>query len=296
MPGNLAMETGELPPIERDPSKPLKRPRFRPMRLTIKVVLFVAADLHLRPAADPGLPGRGPRDHPRRAGVPGRRLLAAVRGVVRLLAADPLGARRVRLADRALAHVPDPDEHEGAVEHRARRQRRRLGARLPPAHAVGHPRPRRRLRPGDGRPRVGRRAQPASSGPPCWCRSRSAASTRCTSRPPCSGSASCSSSPCSSSGCSTGRGAPRRSSSWLGRKLRFDPDTADQRAAPDRPAAGRSSPRTGRCSSASSCGPASTGCSTRRRCGCSSSRSTAASRSTPCSSRSAWPTSSPSSR
>ena len=43
MPGNLAMETGELPPIQRDPSKPLKRPRFRPMRLTIKVVLFVAA-------------------------------------------------------------------------------------------------------------------------------------------------------------------------------------------------------------------------------------------------------------
>ena len=41
--GHLAMETGELPPIQRDPSKPIKRPRFRPMRLTIKVVLFVAA-------------------------------------------------------------------------------------------------------------------------------------------------------------------------------------------------------------------------------------------------------------
>jgi uncharacterized protein (TIRG00374 family) len=37
------METGELPPIQRDPSKPLKRPRLRPIRLTIKVVLFVAA-------------------------------------------------------------------------------------------------------------------------------------------------------------------------------------------------------------------------------------------------------------
>jgi len=40
---HLATETGELPPILRDPSKPLKRPRFRPIRLTIKVGLFVAA-------------------------------------------------------------------------------------------------------------------------------------------------------------------------------------------------------------------------------------------------------------
>lgn len=42
VPGDLATETGELPPIQRDPSKPLKRPRFRPIRLTIKVGLFVA--------------------------------------------------------------------------------------------------------------------------------------------------------------------------------------------------------------------------------------------------------------
>src|SRR5829696_6019607 len=34
------METGELPPITRDPSKPLKRPRFRPVRLTLKVSAF----------------------------------------------------------------------------------------------------------------------------------------------------------------------------------------------------------------------------------------------------------------
>lgn len=37
------METGELPPIPRDPSKPLKRPRVRPMRLTLKVVAVVVA-------------------------------------------------------------------------------------------------------------------------------------------------------------------------------------------------------------------------------------------------------------
>ena len=36
----VAMETGELPPITRDPSKPLKRPRFRPVRLTLKVGAF----------------------------------------------------------------------------------------------------------------------------------------------------------------------------------------------------------------------------------------------------------------
>jgi uncharacterized protein (TIRG00374 family) len=33
----VTLETGELPPITRDPSKPLKRPRFRPVRLTLKV-------------------------------------------------------------------------------------------------------------------------------------------------------------------------------------------------------------------------------------------------------------------
>src|SRR5215216_2014983 len=37
------METGELPPIPRDPSKPIKRPRLRPFRLTLKVAAFVAA-------------------------------------------------------------------------------------------------------------------------------------------------------------------------------------------------------------------------------------------------------------
>jgi uncharacterized protein (TIRG00374 family) len=37
----VALETGELPPITRDPSKPLKRPRFRPVRLTLKLGAFV---------------------------------------------------------------------------------------------------------------------------------------------------------------------------------------------------------------------------------------------------------------
>jgi uncharacterized protein (TIRG00374 family) len=35
------LETGELPPITRDPSKPIRRPRFRPVRLTLKLALFV---------------------------------------------------------------------------------------------------------------------------------------------------------------------------------------------------------------------------------------------------------------
>jgi len=38
-----SMETGELPPIQRDPSKPMKRPRLRPVRLTLKLMAFVAA-------------------------------------------------------------------------------------------------------------------------------------------------------------------------------------------------------------------------------------------------------------
>lgn len=37
-----ALETGELPPIQRDPSRPVVRPRFRPVRLTVKVLAFAA--------------------------------------------------------------------------------------------------------------------------------------------------------------------------------------------------------------------------------------------------------------
>ena len=38
----VALETGELPPITRDPSRPLPRHRFKPVRLTFKVLVFVA--------------------------------------------------------------------------------------------------------------------------------------------------------------------------------------------------------------------------------------------------------------
>ena len=34
------LDTGELPPIQRDPSRPVTRPRFRPIGLTLKVVVF----------------------------------------------------------------------------------------------------------------------------------------------------------------------------------------------------------------------------------------------------------------
>ena len=41
--GDTRLETGELPPIRRDPSKPIRRPRWRPIRLTIKVLAFAIA-------------------------------------------------------------------------------------------------------------------------------------------------------------------------------------------------------------------------------------------------------------
>jgi uncharacterized protein (TIRG00374 family) len=37
-----ALETGELPPIERDPSRPVLRPRFRPVSFTVKTAIFIA--------------------------------------------------------------------------------------------------------------------------------------------------------------------------------------------------------------------------------------------------------------
>ncbi|MBA3605368.1 MAG: flippase-like domain-containing protein [Actinomycetota bacterium] len=38
---DLALETGELPPIQREPSRPVRRQRLRPLSFTIKTVAFV---------------------------------------------------------------------------------------------------------------------------------------------------------------------------------------------------------------------------------------------------------------
>ena len=124
-------------------------------------------------------------------------------------------------------------------QHRARRQRRRLGARLPADDALGGQRARRRLRPGHRRARLGRRAQPDLLDRPARVDPAAAASTRCTSRPRSPASGSCSSSRCSSLGLHA-RPGPRRARSCAGsaRKLHFDPDTAADRPAPGRRPAG----------------------------------------------------------
>ena len=49
------LETGELPPIERDPSRPVFRRRIRPVRLTIKLILVCAIFYFLVIPLIPGL-------------------------------------------------------------------------------------------------------------------------------------------------------------------------------------------------------------------------------------------------
>ena len=139
-----AAQAAALPPRPADPQAGRVRPRH----------------LHLRPAADPRLPGRRPRADQGRSGLPRARPGVADRVLVHLLAADPLGARRRPPAHLAPADVPDPDEHQGAVEHRPGGQRGQLGPRLPADDAVRRHRSRRRLRAGHGRVGVGRRPQP----------------------------------------------------------------------------------------------------------------------------------------
>ena len=60
---STALETGELPPIQRDPSRPLKRPRFRPIGLTVKVVAFAAVVYFLVLPLIPGFRSAADRDH-----------------------------------------------------------------------------------------------------------------------------------------------------------------------------------------------------------------------------------------
>ena len=88
-----ALETGELPPIERDPSRPLKRPRFRPIGLTVKVVAFAAIVYFIVLPLIPGFRSAATEITKVRPAFLVAGLLPAGGGVVLLLAADPLGAR-----------------------------------------------------------------------------------------------------------------------------------------------------------------------------------------------------------
>ena len=238
MPGNLAMETGELPPIQRDPSKPLKRPRFRPMRLTIKVVLFVAA---IYIFVLPLIPDFQDAVHEITRVEPaflvaGFSLQFAAWFAYSLLTRSALGESgsqisrwrmfRIQMSTKALSNIVPGGSAAGSA----------LGYRL--LTLSGDPRRRRRLRPGHGRARVGRRAQPhlldrAAGVDPAARRQPAVRHGR-----PRSGWASCSSSPCSSSACSTARAGPSGSSRWLGAQAALRPGHGHQRPAPDRPAAG----------------------------------------------------------
>ena len=185
---------------------------------------------------------------------------------------------RIQMSTKALANIVPGGSAAGSA----------LGYRL--LTLSGIQRPRRRLRPGDRRPRLGRRAQPdlldrparldpaarrqpavrhGRAGRPGDHGRRRPARPRPAARP------------------GPGRDVPalaRRASCASTRTPRPPPCARSASAS-------RSSSPTARCCAGSCSGPASTGCSTRRRCGCSCARSVARSTSTPCSSRSAWPTS-----
>ncbi len=123
-------------------------PRVRHRLLRVR-----AADHPRLPQRDRGADGGRPRLPRRRPRPPGQRL-------DRLLPPHPVGPRRGRPHDLPVPHVPDPDEHQGALQHRPRRQRGRVRARLPADDVVRRRRARRGLRAGHGRARLGGRAQP----------------------------------------------------------------------------------------------------------------------------------------
>ena len=165
-PSPRLFETGELPPILRDPSVPTPRKPFRPVHFGIKTVLFVFVFYFFILPLIPGF----------------RRAASELIDVQPLLLFFGIGLQvgswwayafltRAALGDAgheisADAHVPHRDELQGADLHRARRQRRRLGARLPPADPLGGARCRRRVRHGHRRDRIGRRSQRDAVGRP----------------------------------------------------------------------------------------------------------------------------------
>ena len=133
--------------------------RLRPLRFTIKALLAIVVAIFLAAAGAHRVPpGRGHHRH-RQPGADRRRFRPADH-LARLLLVPHTGVARHRRR-RAVARpdLPHPAEHQGALEHRAGRQRGRLGARLPTADTVGGERARRRLRARHRRHRLGGRAE-----------------------------------------------------------------------------------------------------------------------------------------
>ena len=176
--------TGELPEIQRLDTKTARK-RFR---LTLKLVAFVAVLYFFVLPLIPGFRSAWTELQQVRTAAADPRFRAPARRLVLVRAPHPRRARGTGPAHHADAGVPHPDEHARPVEHRARRERRRFGARLPAAHPVGHPRHRRRVRAGHGRYRLGGRCSTSSCGSGSSSRSRSGASTRSTDSSPSSGS------------------------------------------------------------------------------------------------------------
>ena len=159
--------TGELPRVSLDDTGGPPRPRrgSGPFRLTLKLLLIVVVVYFALATVVPGVRKaaselRIGQPDPARCSVSALEIAALF--AYTLLTKAALGRRREDAL--VVAAVPHPDEHEGAVQHRARRQRRGLGARLPADDAVGRARAGCRIRAGHRRSRIGRRAQRAVLG------------------------------------------------------------------------------------------------------------------------------------
>ena len=254
--------------------------------------------LHLRPAADPRLPRRRPSEISRVEPVflvGGVR--SAVRRLVRLLAAHPLGARRARpagssrwrmfriqMSTKALSNIVPGGSAAGSA----------LGYRLLTLSGVSGPDAGFALATaGLGSAVVlnllfwtaPARVDPVPRRQPAV-----------RHRGPARRSAIMVVVAVLVLGLQHGQGRAERFLGWLGRKLRFDPDTATDAPAPDRRAPRGPHRRPGAAQAGRAVGQPQLAARRRVAVGVPAGLRRDARRSTPCSSRSGWPTSSPSSR
>ena len=152
------LPTGELPALVKDRRRAARR-RLRPLRFTIKALLLIVVAVFLLPPVLTGFRQAADTIGTRQPGADRRRVRPPAPRARLLLVPHPGIARHGRGRAVARPDLPHPAEHQGAVEHRPRRQRGRIGARLPAADAVGCQRPGRRVRARHRRHRLGRRAE-----------------------------------------------------------------------------------------------------------------------------------------
>ena len=168
------LDTGELPPIQRDPSRPVTRPRFRPIGLTLKVVVFAGVFYFLLLPLIPGFRSAATEITKVEPAflVGGLALQVAAWFTYSLLTRSALGEAAHQISRVRMFRIQMSTKALGNIVPGGSAASSALGYRL--MTLSGIQRTGRRLRTGDRRARLGRRAQrdllggPARVDPAAW--------------------------------------------------------------------------------------------------------------------------------